>query len=161
MKLRPGLLVLVGTLALLVGVGWVLYDQDGAPPPKKRPQLIRSPAQNGEQLRAKMLKVSKKRSPVMLSSILEQDLQGALKRRNDDVRDCLNLVRLHGTPEDEHVDLSATFTTTEDGRFEVAVTPTNLSDVTFDRCINDVLQNVRVDRAEPDTVRLELPPADG
>lgn len=82
------------------------------------------------------------------------NLDAALRRQRVAVNECLTLARLHDDLGDT-IDLSATYVPRDDGRFDVRVTATDLGDITFDRCMNAILEPMSLASDAQGTVALD------
>jgi len=146
---------IVVLVPLVIGVAaWGLLGPASPAPETDAPMKMRlSPAQKrvdvAERLGTRSLDgIERRRS---------RTLGRALRAHREDVGQCLGLLRADEEyAELEQVELTATYTVRDDDGFSVAVIAPEVGNVTFDRCINAVLEPLTIASDEEGTATLDL-----
>ena len=137
-------LAVFGVLGLALVGSVLIWAFFGAPPEPKTPTATsdqRTVRLSAEDAR----KIGRAPLAIMRHDKQARDVRVALSRKQRDVDECVELLSMHGDAKDvDEVVLTVSYTAREDGRYDVAVVAQEITDVTFDRCINAVLEGVSV-----------------
>ncbi|MEN0064532.1 MAG: hypothetical protein AAGA48_20455 [Myxococcota bacterium] len=150
MSVSRWLLVLIG-LGVLGTLGlWVFSPREMPSNPNLAPV--------GDDVRRERAQVASKPERVdqMVTRLNRaRDLESALSIRSREIEGCFELARLHdGTTFGESIELVASYTPTDEGLWTAQVTAPELSAVTFDRCLNNLIEPILLNEDRPATLVL-------
>ncbi|MEO0600282.1 MAG: hypothetical protein AAF211_02545 [Myxococcota bacterium] len=152
MTTRTTVLAVLGTALVGAIVLWAFFGEE-----PEQPVALES--DRTVQLDADDLRRIR-RPPLASMRFQAKDIRSALAYKRDEVAECAKLVRVHEGRDIEQVQLSVTYTSREDGRYDVDVLAPELGEVTFDRCLNTVLESMTVADDALGTFELDLLPED-